>query len=108
MMMEYNRKKTPEKCWMAESGSNNGGGSAAEIMLAKKKKEEMQQQKRGIEGLHLLTLLLHCAEAVGVDNFDEANKMLLEISQLPTPFGTSAQRVAAYFLEEKMTVQAQL
>ncbi|KAI9108553.1 hypothetical protein K1719_020437 [Acacia pycnantha] len=75
------------------------GGVGAEIMLAKKKKEEMQQQKRDEAGLHLLTLLLQCAEAVAADNFDEANKMLLEISQLSTPFGTSAQRVAAYFSE---------
>ncbi|CBI31126.3 unnamed protein product, partial [Vitis vinifera] len=51
------------------------------------------------EGLHLLTLLLQCAEAVSADNFEEANKMLLEISELSTPFGTSAQRVAAYFSE---------
>ncbi|XP_054799094.1 protein SCARECROW isoform X2 [Prosopis cineraria] len=73
--------------------------TATEIILARKKKEEMQQQKRDEEGLHLLTLLLQCAEAVAADNFDEANKMLLEISQLSTPFGTSAQRVAAYFSE---------
>ncbi|GAV77495.1 GRAS domain-containing protein [Cephalotus follicularis] len=63
------------------------------------KKEEIRQQKRDEEGLHLLTLLLQCAEAVSADNFEEANKMLLEISQLSTPFGTSAQRVAAYFSE---------
>ncbi|GFY81702.1 GRAS family transcription factor [Actinidia rufa] len=40
-----------------------------------------------------------CAEVVAADNFEEANNMLLEISQLSTPFGTSAQRVAAYFSE---------
>ncbi|KAJ6395133.1 hypothetical protein OIU77_020404 [Salix suchowensis] len=62
------------------------------------KKEEVRQQKRDEEGLHLLTLLLQCAEAVSADDFEEANKMLLEISELSTPFGTSAQRVAAYFL----------
>ncbi|KAM7532128.1 hypothetical protein LguiB_035538 [Lonicera macranthoides] len=64
-----------------------------------KKKEEIRQQKRDEEGLHLLTLLLQCAEAVSEDNFEEANRMLLEISELSTPFGTSAQRVAAYFSE---------
>ncbi|KAJ0088313.1 hypothetical protein Patl1_31645 [Pistacia atlantica] len=63
------------------------------------KKEEIRQQQRDEEGLHLLTLLLQCAEAVSADNFEEANKMLLEISQLSTPYGTSAQRVAAYFSE---------
>ncbi|KAI4355947.1 hypothetical protein L6164_000003 [Bauhinia variegata] len=69
------------------------------ILTRKKKKEEMLQQKRDEEGLHLLTLLLQCAEAVSADNLEEANEMLLEISQLSTPFGTSAQRVASYFSE---------
>ncbi|KAF8397077.1 hypothetical protein HHK36_018715 [Tetracentron sinense] len=68
-------------------------------IVTKEKKEEIRQQKRDEEGLHLLTLLLQCAEAVSADNFEEANKMLLEISELSTPFGTSAQRVAAYFSE---------
>ncbi|GKV02874.1 hypothetical protein SLEP1_g15255 [Rubroshorea leprosula] len=63
------------------------------------KKEELRRQKRDEEGLHLLTLLLQCAEAVSADDFEEANRMLLELSQLATPFGTSAQRVAAYFTE---------
>ncbi|GAB4826962.1 hypothetical protein Ancab_033843 [Ancistrocladus abbreviatus] len=63
------------------------------------KKEEMRQQQRDEEGLHLLTLLLQCGEAVASDNLEEANKILLEISQRSTPFGTSAQRVAAYFSE---------
>ncbi|XP_050205585.1 protein SCARECROW [Mercurialis annua] len=66
---------------------------------AREKKEEQRQQKRDEEGLHLLTLLLQCAEAVSADHFEEANKMLLEISELSTPYGTSAQRVAAYFSE---------
>ncbi|XP_043816357.1 protein SCARECROW isoform X2 [Manihot esculenta] len=72
-----------------------GGG----VTSAREKKEELRQQKRDEEGLHLLTLLLQCAEAVSADNFEEANKMLLEISELSTPYGTSAQRVAAYFSE---------
>ncbi|KAL6988258.1 hypothetical protein U1Q18_014007 [Sarracenia purpurea var. burkii] len=67
--------------------------------VTREKKEEMLQLKRDEEGLHLLTLLLKCAEAVAADNLEEANKMLLEVSELSTPFGTSAQRVAAYFSE---------
>lgn len=70
-----------------------------QALLIREKKEELRQQKRDEEGLHLLTLLLQCAEAVSADNFEEANKILLEISELSTPFGTSAQRVAAYFSE---------
>jgi len=72
---------------------------SSSVAASRDKKEEMRQQKRNEEGLHLLTLLLQCAEAVSADNFEEANKMLLEISELSTPFGTSAQRVAAYFSE---------
>ncbi|KAK1428115.1 hypothetical protein QVD17_16943 [Tagetes erecta] len=72
---------------------------AAALVIREKKREELRQQKRDEEGLHLLTLLLQCAEAVASDNFEEANKMLLEISELSTPYGTSAQRVAAYFSE---------
>ncbi|KAF3779576.1 SCARECROW protein [Nymphaea thermarum] len=60
---------------------------------------QQQQQKRDEEGLHLLTLLLQCAEAVAADNLEEAQRMLLEISEMSTPFGSSAQRVAAYFSE---------
>ncbi|MFS7901604.1 putative transcription factor GRAS family [Helianthus anomalus] len=72
---------------------------ATAMALREKKREELRQQKRDEEGLHLLTLLLQCAEAVAADNFEEANKMLLEISELSTPYGTAAQRVAAYFSE---------
>ncbi|XP_074557746.1 protein SCARECROW-like isoform X2 [Curcuma longa] len=68
-------------------------------MAAKEKRVEMEKRKRDEDGLHLLTLLLQCAEAVAADNLEEANRLLLEISELSTPFGTSAQRVAAYFSE---------
>ncbi|KAM1072369.1 hypothetical protein ACFX13_017891 [Malus domestica] len=44
----------------------------------------MRQQKRDEEGLHLLTLIFQCAEAVSADNYDEATKMLLEISEFST------------------------
>ncbi|GMI71921.1 hypothetical protein HRI_000861400 [Hibiscus trionum] len=72
---------------------------AVQASSGRDRKEELRQQKRDEEGLHLLTLLLQCAEAVSANNFEDANRMLLELSQLSTPFGTSAQRVAAYFSE---------
>ncbi|KAJ4978936.1 hypothetical protein NE237_009716 [Protea cynaroides] len=91
------------------STAEAGAAVAAEAVVTcsnREKKEEIrrqnqqqQQQKRDEEGLHLLTLLLQCAEAVSADEFERANKMLLEISELSSPFGTSAQRVAAYFSE---------
>lgn len=51
------------------------------------------------EGLQLLALLLQCAEAVSADNYDEANTILPQLSELATPYGTSVQRVVAYFAE---------
>ncbi|KAL3849045.1 hypothetical protein ACJIZ3_010927 [Penstemon smallii] len=48
-------------------------------------------------GLRLLGLLLQCAECVAMDNLDEATQLLPEISELSSPFGSSAQRVGAYF-----------
>ncbi|XP_051136083.1 protein SCARECROW [Andrographis paniculata] len=71
----------------------------ANAICRERRQELQQQQQKDEEGLHLLTLLLQCAEAVSADNLEEANTILLEISQLATPFGTSAQRVAAYFSE---------
>ncbi|KAL4190127.1 hypothetical protein AMTRI_Chr08g168840 [Amborella trichopoda] len=64
-----------------------------------RRKQQEQQAKRDSEGLHLLTLLLQCAEAVSAERLDEASAMLAEIAELSTPFGSSAQRVAAYFSE---------
>ncbi|KAM0831120.1 hypothetical protein ACQ4PT_065758 [Festuca glaucescens] len=66
---------------------------------AKERKEGQRRKQRDEEGLHLLTLLLQCAESVNADNLDEAQTALLEIAELATPFGTSTQRVAAYFAE---------
>ena len=51
------------------------------------------------EGLQLMALLLQCAEAVSAENYDEANSILPQLSELATPYGTSVQRVVAYFAE---------
>uniref|UniRef100_A0ACD5YW43 Uncharacterized protein n=1 Tax=Avena sativa TaxID=4498 RepID=A0ACD5YW43_AVESA len=48
-------------------------------------------------GLRLLRLLLRCAEAVAVDQLPEARDMLQEVAELASPFGSSPERVAAYF-----------
>ncbi|XP_066359710.1 protein SCARECROW-like [Miscanthus floridulus] len=73
--------------------------AAAAAAAAKERKEEQRRRQRDEEGLHLLTLLLQCAEAVNADNLDDAHRWLLEIAEQATPFGTSTQRVAAYFAE---------
>ncbi|KAL1549024.1 protein SCARECROW-like [Salvia divinorum] len=78
---------------------NHKSPSTSPSTTIRERKEELRQQEKDEQGLHLLTLLLQCAEAVSADNLEEANRMLLEISQVATPFGTSAQRVAAYFSE---------
>ncbi|KAI4341900.1 hypothetical protein MLD38_026571 [Melastoma candidum] len=76
-----------------------GPSPSALAAAGRERKEEMLKRNKDEEGLHLLTLLLQCAEAVSADNLEDANTMLLEISERSTPFGTSAQRVAAYFSE---------
>lgn len=49
-------------------------------------------------GLALITLLLECAVAVSVDNLGEAHRMLLELTQMGSPYGLScAERAVAYF-----------
>ncbi|KAF5727007.1 putative DELLA protein GAIP [Tripterygium wilfordii] len=49
-------------------------------------------------GLSLITLLLECAVAISVDNLGEAHRMLLELTQMASPYGAScAERVVAYF-----------
>ncbi|XP_042457816.1 protein SCARECROW-like [Zingiber officinale] len=81
------------------SASSDEATPSATTVVKEKRDRELHQRKRDAEGLQLLTLLLQCAEAVGADKLDEANVLLLEISELSTPYGTSAQRVAAYFSE---------
>ncbi|KAF8401927.1 hypothetical protein HHK36_012878 [Tetracentron sinense] len=49
-------------------------------------------------GLSLITLLLECAVAISVDNLGEAQRMLLDLTQMASPYGPScAERVVAYF-----------
>lgn len=50
-------------------------------------------------GLRLLGLLLQCAECVASDNLEDATDLLPEISVLSSPFGSSPERVAAYFAD---------
>lgn len=50
--------------------------------------------------LNLLTLLMECAAAISVDNLSEAHTMLLELTQLASPYKPScAERVVAYFAQ---------
>ncbi|KAL9144973.1 hypothetical protein ABFS82_13G009600 [Erythranthe guttata] len=65
--------------------------------------EENSNSDSDSTGLRLLGLLLRCAECVAVDNLDDAGQLLPEITELSTPFGSSAQRVGAYFADALST-----
>jgi len=67
-----------------------GLGSAAAAAAAEEEGPETR-------GLRLLSLLLRCAEAVAMDQLTEARELLPEIAELASPFGSSPERVAAYF-----------
>ncbi|KAJ0960672.1 hypothetical protein J5N97_001461 [Dioscorea zingiberensis] len=55
-------------------------------------------QTIGDQGLRMITLLLECAVAISVENLSEANRMLLELTQMASPYSSScAERVVAYF-----------
>ncbi|KAM7259180.1 hypothetical protein ACFE04_014921 [Oxalis oulophora] len=65
--------------------------------------EDMMAEGDDSSGLRLLGLLLQCAECVAMDNFNDATDLLPEISQLSSPFGSSPERVAAYFAHALQT-----
>ncbi|KAL5561934.1 hypothetical protein UlMin_031681 [Ulmus minor] len=49
-------------------------------------------------GLTLITLLFECAVAISVDNLGDAHRMILELTQMASPYAAScAERVVAYF-----------
>ncbi|KAG4976794.1 hypothetical protein AAZX31_13G108200 [Glycine max] len=60
----------------------------------------LDQNKHNVydQGLNLITLLMECAVAISVDNLGEAHRMLLELTQMASPYKAScAERVVAYF-----------
>ncbi|KAJ7958876.1 Scarecrow-like protein [Quillaja saponaria] len=87
---------------------NSGGNFSGEAMVSGEKSTEEQEAQQEQEqpiiefesesnGLRLLGLLLQCAECVAMENLDDANDLLPEIAELSSPFGTSPERVGAYF-----------
>ncbi|KAE8730626.1 Protein SCARECROW [Hibiscus syriacus] len=61
--------------------------------------EELQWNNRLDErGFSLIMLLLECAVAISIENLGEAHRMLLEMTQMASPYALScAERVVAYF-----------
>ena len=59
--------------------------------------EGLHRDESESSGLRLLGLLLQCAECVSVQNLDDATDLLPEIAELSSPYGSSPQRVGAFF-----------
>ncbi|XP_008810295.3 protein SCARECROW-like [Phoenix dactylifera] len=82
---EYRPRKSPRRVY---ESSVRGGESRSSKSLA----------ERDEHGLNMITLLLECAVAVSVENLAQANRMLLELTQMASPYSPScAERVVAYF-----------
>ncbi|CAA3031574.1 scarecrow 23 [Olea europaea subsp. europaea] len=81
--------------------------AAVDLSVSGEKEHEYEEEQLGASfieqedstGLRLLGLLLQCAECVAMDNLDDAGQLLPEIAELSSPFGSSAQRVGAYFAD---------
>ncbi|XP_059626858.1 protein SCARECROW-like [Cornus florida] len=89
-------------------GNNNGGQVQWCNELGAQHTSNFSNDQNGViakglsrldeHGLSLITLLLECAVSISVDNLGEAHRMLLELTQMASPYGAScAERVVAYF-----------
>ncbi|CAE6202312.1 unnamed protein product [Arabidopsis arenosa] len=57
----------------------------------------------GAAAIKLLSLLLQCAEYVATNHLREASTLLSEISEICSPYGSSPERVVAYFAQALQT-----
>ncbi|KAF9587600.1 hypothetical protein IFM89_004432 [Coptis chinensis] len=69
------------------------------INVVEDQEEEVVVVTHESTGLRLLGLLLQCAESVAMESLNDATSLLPEISELSSPFGSSIERVGAYFVE---------
>ena len=67
--------------------------------------EELHCDESESSGLRLLGLLLQCVECVSMEILDYATDLLPEITELSSPYGSSPQRVGAFFAH---TLQARV
>ena len=67
--------------------------------------EELHPDESKSSGLRLLGLLLQCTECVSMEILDYATDLLPEITELSSPYGSSLQRVGAFFAH---TLQARV
>ncbi|EHA8591735.1 protein SCARECROW 1-like [Cocos nucifera] len=82
---EYRSRKAPRR---VHESAACGGESRSSKSLA----------ERDEHGLNMITILLECAVAISTENLPQANRMLLELTQMASPYSPScAERVVAYF-----------
>ncbi|CAH8277855.1 unnamed protein product [Arabidopsis lyrata] len=65
--------------------------------------EETLENDGAAAAIKLLSLLLQCAEYVATNHLREASTLLSEISEICSPFGSSPERVVAYFAQALQT-----
>jgi hypothetical protein len=69
-------------------------GSSGQVQVS----TTLQQQPED-SGLHLVHLLLACAEAIDETDFDSARPMLTRLRTTSNPYGDPMQRIALYFAD---------
>ena len=77
----------------------------ASVSCVKALVEELHRDESESSGLRLLGLLLQCAECVSMEILNNATDLLPEIAELSSPYGSSPQRVGAFFAH---TLQARV
>ncbi|XP_008785573.2 scarecrow-like protein 9 [Phoenix dactylifera] len=73
----------------SQSGQSKGSGGG--------KGRVKRQPKR--EVVDLRTILIHCAQAVAIDDRRNAHELLKQIRQHSSPYGDATQRLAQYFAD---------
>ncbi|KAJ1291492.1 hypothetical protein BS78_02G319100 [Paspalum vaginatum] len=95
--MKAKTKRAPPSPDEDEEGEERAARGKRQQLLGLGSAAAASEEGPETRGLRLLSLLLRCAEAVAMDKLPEARELLPEIAELASPFGSSPERVAAYF-----------
>ncbi|KFK32985.1 hypothetical protein AALP_AA6G314400 [Arabis alpina] len=71
--------------------------------VVKRRRDLEDEEEEDNGAIKLLSLLLQCAEYVATNHLNEASTLLSEISEICSPFGSSPERVVAYFSQALQT-----
>ena len=75
-------------------------GSSGQVQVTTTLQQEARSQQQPEDsGLHLVHLLLACAEAIDETDFDIARPMLTRLRTTSNPYGDPMQRIALYFAD---------